>query len=120
MSDTLQLFDVDAPPRARTTDPSTSHEAAEVIAPGNSELVEAIRKYVTKYGMATAWQIAAGVRAANPGRWQEDSIRSACARADLVKLEGWGESPGGRRCCLYTLSNQYQRTEPVEIYGDRL
>lgn len=97
------LFD----PRARTSDPSTSHLAAVRVRPGNAELVKAIRQYVYEYGPSTAFEIADSLE----GRWQHDTIRSACARAGLDKVDG-GETPRGRPCCVYGL-----RTTLVSVPG---
>ena len=96
---TPTLFDA-LPARARSTDPTTAHRAAEIVKRGNADLVRAIRQYVTLYGPSTAWEIAQGVAG---DRWQFDTVRSACARSGLEKLERWGESPGGRACCLYAI-----------------
>jgi hypothetical protein len=92
------LFDQ---PRARFTDPDTSRMAAEIVSPGNGALINAIRKCVYLYGPLTAWEIADKVAGT---RWQYDTVRSACARAGLRKIEGTpARSPGGRPCCLYSL-----------------
>ncbi len=88
-------------PLARLSDPSTSHEAARILTPGNAELEQAIRKCVYIYGPLTAWEIADRVAGS---RWQYDTVRSGCARAGLRKVEGTGaRSPGGRPCVLYAL-----------------
>ncbi len=92
-----------AVPLARLTDPTTSFDAASVLEPGNAYLVAAIRATVRKYGPQTSYEIADRVTATHGDRWQRDSIRSACARAGLVKLEGAGRSPSGRRACWYDL-----------------
>ena len=96
-------------PRARLSDPVTAHEAASVVAPGNADLIRAIRSYVWSHGASTAFEVADALA----GRWQPDSIRTAMARAGLEKWEG-GQTPNGRRCMLYGLP-----TETVET-GDRL
>ncbi len=91
-------------PLARLSDPSTAHHAARIVEPGNGELVEAIRRIVYLYGPLTAWEVADMLyrNPRNAKRWQPDTIRTACARAGLVKHEG-GRSPGGRPACLYAL-----------------
>lgn len=109
------LFDADgiaAQPRVRNTDPDTSRLARDRVRHGNAELVKAIRAYVTLYGPSSAWEIADGVAGV---RWQYDTVRSACARSGLEKLERWGESPGGRSCCLYRLA-----VESVDVHGETL
>lgn len=115
--ETLSLFDQ---PRVRRSDPSTSAEAAARVAPGNAEQCNAIRNRVSVHGPGTAWQIAAWVRELWGDRWQEDSIRTACKRARLVKLAGLhGKSPGGRDVCIYALG-EWQREQVVGIAGDVL
>jgi hypothetical protein len=91
-------------PRARASDPSSSHEAAAIIKPANAEMVQAIRKAVWTLGASTAFEIAQEVDRTNPGRWQPDSLRTACSRAGLVKFEG-GRTPGGRSCMLYAIAH---------------
>ena len=98
-------------PRARVTDPLTAAAAARDVEPGNTALVAAIRSYVYRYGPATAFEIADALA----GRWQHDTIRSACARARLDRNVGAGLSPGGRPCCLYFL-----HTDVVTVSADRL
>ena len=89
--------------RARASDPATAHLAAAVVNSGNTAQVEAIRAAVRWLGPSTAWQIAAEVRRIHGDRWQPDSIRTACARANLTKQPG-GRSPGGRPAVLYDLA----------------
>lgn len=92
-------------PPARRSDPETSHLAAEQTAPGNRPLITAIRQFVAERGHSTAFQIAAGVERAWPDRWGADTIRSACARARLVKVDHDGLSPGGRPACRYAIED---------------
>lgn len=93
-------------PRARRTDPSTSQRAAQIVTPGNAELIKAIRAYLWAWGPSTAFEIADALE----GRWAHDTIRTACARAGLMKVTG-GTTPRGNPCCIYGL--------PVEIVDTR-
>ena len=88
-------------PRARQTDPPTAHNAASLTQPGNHTLTKTIRNYVWTHGPSTSFEIADALQ----GRWQHDTIRTACARAGLVKFEG-GITPGGRACLLYGLYSE--------------
>jgi hypothetical protein len=91
---TTVLVEVLPHPRARHTDPSSSHEAATRIRTGNGALIAAIRDTLAAAGRPlTQYEIAEQVGRAWPGRWQADSIRTACARArlelvDRVQVEG--------------------------------
>jgi hypothetical protein len=90
-------------PLARDTDPITSHEAAASVR-DNSELIRYIRSYVRVHGPVDAFTIADAVQNRYGQRWQEDTIRSACARAGLEKHDTvYALTPGGRRCCCYVL-----------------
>lgn len=108
----MEQLDLLAQPRARLSDPPTCALAAEVVKRGNGALIAAIRRYVLIYGPSTSWEIAQGVAGT---RWQFDTVRTACARAGLVKLDKWGESPGGRPATLYALA-----IERADIVGDVL
>lgn len=96
------LFD-QLEPRARRSDPVTSHEAAAKVAPGRSELVEAIRWTLHGCEPATAFEIAAAVERSHPGRWDEGTVRTAIKRADLVAVDDLGISPRGIRCLRFVL-----------------
>lgn len=78
------LFDVE--PAARSTDPAASHAAARTVRPANNELVAAIRAVVRAAGPTTQHTIAQCVMEDHPGRWQADTIRTACnpSRSGLV------------------------------------
>jgi hypothetical protein len=86
-------------PMARTSDPWTSKAAAEAVAPGNSELVQAIRRAVWRHGALTAFEIADVVERSYPGRWSEATIRTATKRAGL-ECVGQSTSPRGRPAML--------------------
>ncbi len=75
---TLSLSDF-VKPRARHSDPLSSHEAGAVIAPSADVLRDTIRRVVAGRGPMTAWAIADEVARLHPNRWKESSIRSACA-----------------------------------------
>lgn len=83
------LFDTVAPhPRARYTDPPASYLAAHLADPGTVTLVNAIRNVLSRSDRAhTQHEIARKVEIVFPGRWQADTIRTACARADLELVE---------------------------------
>jgi hypothetical protein len=90
------LFD----PVARATDPVTSHAAAKSVRAGNDDLIGRIRQVTATYGPLTAFEIARMVGSQSPDRWDEGTIRTAIARAELVPA-GEGRSPRGRRCITY-------------------
>lgn len=94
------LFDVDAP-RARRSDPAPAHHAARKVKQSNEKLRKSIREAATALGSATSWQIAAKVQEQYGDLWQEDSIRTGCARAGLVRQSG-GVSPRGNPATLYS------------------
>jgi hypothetical protein len=91
-------------PTARRTDPYTSGLAAATVAPGNSDLIVAIRDAVRTLEVATHFQIARLVMDTFPGRWDEGTVRTACARAQLVKHDENGRSPRGRACARWRLA----------------
>ncbi len=101
------LFDQ---PHARNSDPNSSHQAAAVMRPGSDHLIGLIRSFVASYGPSTAYEIANAVAGS---RYQHDSVRSACSRAGLVKLEGQGRSPGNRPCCKYAFPPAVVDTRPL-------
>lgn len=92
-------------PTARRTDPPTARHAAARVVPAAGELERAVRAYVAVHGPSTAWEIAEGVCAAVPGRWEHATVRSACApaRSGLVELSGgWRK---GRPVVRYALAS---------------
>lgn len=91
-------------PRARETDPSTSHEAARVVKEGNSALVHEIKRAITLHGPKTQFQLASYIGARHPARWTEATIRSACARAGLEEC-GETTNSRGRRVKLWRLAD---------------
>lgn len=101
------LFDM---PLARATDPRPAHLAAAKVRPGNAALVKAIRAFLIENGPSTAFEIADALE----GRWQHDSIRSACARAGLESYQG-GETPRGNPCLCYYVAEAH-----VVVAGERL
>ena len=84
---------------ARDTDPSTSHDAAETVAPANAAIVTAIRSHLRLTGTATAFEIAEKLAGK---RWGESTIRTAVSRAGLRQV-GIASSPRGQRCMIYSL-----------------
>lgn len=100
----LSLFDT---PRARTSDPHTAHEAAARIAPGTSLLVQTIRQVVYLAGTPMSqFDIAHAVGRAQPGRWSDATIRTACARAALHAVDSEGRSPRGMRVLRYVVGSK--------------
>jgi hypothetical protein len=97
-------------PRARDTDPDTSHAAARAVQPGNSALVCAIRAVVRSYGPMTQFSIARVVEREHPDHWSEPTIRTACARAGLTRLNMWERSPRGHRAYLFDLGLETVKT----------
>ncbi len=85
-------------PLARKSDPQTSHQAARTVAPGNSELIRAIRWFVERRGPVTAFEIGDAIAGA---RWSHATVRTAVARAGLVVVDERGVSPRGRACTRY-------------------
>ena len=83
----------------RSTDPSTSHDAAAAVAPANAEIVTAIRVHLFYNHRATAFQIADALAGE---RWGESTIRTAVSRAGLSEV-GIASSPRGHRCMVYSL-----------------
>lgn len=110
----IPLFELD-PPRARGTDPETSHRAARKVRPANQDLVNAIRATLKDFGPLTAFEIASHVLAAHGNRWSEATVRTACARAGLEKYEYEATSPRGLPCAVYCLT-----VEDVTVQGGRL
>lgn len=109
----MTQLSLDDLPRARATDPHTSHLAAAVIEPGLNEMQVAIRRFVRVNGPATAFEIADAVAG---DRWQHDSVRAEVARL-LNKSDSLGRSPGGRPCVRYELPDEI---EGVQVAGERL
>lgn len=90
-------------PRARWSDPSTSHTAAECVKPGSRPLVEAIRWWISKQSEPkTAFQIADAIAGY---RWQPDTVRTCVSRAGLHAVDNEGRTPGNRRCLRYVLGS---------------
>lgn len=86
---------------ARRTDPVTSHAAGRIVQPANSELIKAIRWYVSKKTEpVSAFDIADAL--CGP-RWQHDTVRTAVSRSGLHCVDSDGRTPGGRRCTRYVL-----------------
>jgi hypothetical protein len=106
----LSLFDQ---PRARPSDPSTSHLAAAVVQPGNDDAVAYIRKALERYGPLTHEQIATEVMRAQPGRWLHGSIVSAAARAGLHEWDRDLNSRG-RQVIVWSLTSREDADEGVQ------
>lgn len=99
------LFDE---PPVRATDPQSSRDAAATAKAGNDDLLREIRAYVLNAAPrpVTAFDIADAVHESSRGRWQLDSIRSACVPkrgARLRFVDKQGVSPGGRKVQRWTL-----------------
>lgn len=103
----IPLFDPE-PPRARGTDPKTSALAAKALAPGNAPLVREIRAALQIVGHPLCQHdIAQMVCSRNPGRWDEGTVRSGCARAGLFEV-GADANRRGRAVVLWWLEAVYQ------------
>lgn len=100
-----------AQPRARHSDPDTSHQAAAVVKQGSAAMNAAILCVVEWYWSltgepATAFQIAHRVEELEPDRWDEGGIRSAVSRLGkrgLLVKDGKGKSPRGQPCDKWRL-----------------
>lgn len=98
-----------AMPAARSSDPSTAHEAAAKAKPGSQAMDAAILDAANAFRFmeaASAFAIASRVQTANPGRWDEGSIRTAVSRLGkrgLLVKDGKGKSPRGQACDLWRL-----------------
>lgn len=114
MNAQLSVFDQ---PRSRETDPSTSAEAALVMAATNGELENLIRAVVDRIGPSSQEEIAAEIQRDQPDRWTTGSIVSACSRAYLDK---WGEGHNrrGRRVILWVCADIPPLT--VQVAGGEL
>jgi hypothetical protein len=88
----------------RTTDPATSHQAAEAVRPAENDMQREIRKVVSVWGPMSADTIAQYVTVKNPGRWLTSSIVSACnpKRSGLVNC-GTTVNDRGRTVILWGL-----------------
>ena len=82
-------------PLARATDPETSHEAAQRVAPAKDELRRAIRAVVAAYPCSTQEEIAELVQDRWGTRWKWSTIISACnpkrSGLELCDKELWQE-----------------------------
>jgi hypothetical protein len=91
-------------PTARSTDPSTSGEAAASVRVANSALVATIRIVlrVAYPRSLTQEQIAERVEHVFPHRWTQGTVVTACKRANLV-ASGTTTNRRGRRVILWSL-----------------
>ena len=96
----LSLFDQ---PRARATDPVTSHLAAVSVTPANDDLKQYIHRAIERCGPLTQEQIATEVERAQPNRWTRGTVVSACARADLFKWD-IDTNARGRQVIVWSLT----------------
>lgn len=89
-------------PLARRTDPATSHLAASATESAVPAIEQAILAAADIITARTAFVIAERVEHANPGRWDEGTIRtrvSAMGKARKLSRSGVkGTSPRGREC----------------------
>lgn len=90
-------------PRARHSDPGTSHQAAAKVKPGsaamNAAILETVRVGRLYGGALTAFEIAEYVQITHPRRWDEGSVRTAVSRLGkrgLLVKDGKGKSPRGQ------------------------
>lgn len=113
------LFDQ---PRARHSDPSSSHEAAASVRPAQEELnIEIIGAVRCRPFPVTAFDIAQIVQACNPDRWDEGTIRTRVSalgkQGRLVRADHAGLSPRGQRCARWYLPSRLVRVENVDAGG---
>lgn len=93
-------------PRARHSDPETSHRAAAAVKPGGKEMNEAILRAAHPTHAYTAFEIAQNIAYFTPNRWDEGSLRSAVSRLGkrgLLVKDGKGKSPRGQPCDKWRL-----------------
>lgn len=90
-------------PSARSSDPDTSREAATCAKPANADLVDYIRRALGRCGPLSQEQIAVEVLRAQPGRWRESTVVTACARASLREF-GRTKNSRGRWVWTWTTS----------------
>jgi hypothetical protein len=108
-SDTLSLFDVEAP-RARHTDPQSSHDAAKRARPGQYD--EAIFDLLVRYRALTKNQICGYLNLDSPRAWTTVASRLSQLK-NAGKLE-WGDYIEGD-------GNQWRlREQRVEVSGEVL
>ena len=96
-------------PLTRASDPITSHQAAASAKPGSAAMNEAILRETSPWRYPrTAFDLAARVQIAHPGRWDEGSIRTAVSRlgkaGKLRKADEEGRSPRGQKCTRWVLA----------------
>jgi hypothetical protein len=91
----------DEMPKARLSDPQTSHEAAERVQRSSRELTDAIRWWLAKQGgPRTAFEIGDAIAGY---RWSHASVRSGVSRAGLRVVDENGRSPRGQKARRYSL-----------------
>ena len=97
-----RVWDVDTGPRARQTDPSTSHEAAAGIRPEavslmKERILEALRSPMTDQELIGWFSVYAypgtdsGIR----------SRRSELEKVGKVRVVGYGHTESGKRCRVF-------------------
>src|SRR6185369_15114118 len=114
---TMSLFDE---PRARSTDPATSHRAAELVRPVNSELIEYSHAALARGGLLTHEEIADAVDGAQPDRWTRGTIVSACARAGLFEWDETVTNKRGHTVRLWSLEPPEENVRTIDLGGDVL
>lgn len=104
-------------PRARHSDPITSHEAAAFKRPSAERHLRDIRRWFTLYGPATQMECAIALEALG---WKRSSTISACnpKRSGLEIVGKWREldvhgNPHGPAMNLYALRCDTVRTDLV-------
>lgn len=116
---TESLFDL---PKARASDPSTSHEAAASVRPAQEELnIEIISVIRSAPFPVTAFDIARMVQAFNWNRWDEGTVRTRVSalrkEGRIAFADGAGVSPRGRRCDRFHLPSRLVRVDDVNTGG---
>lgn len=115
----IAQLDLFSEPRARTTDPGTSHLAAVSVKPANAELVGCIRQAIDRRGPLTHEEIVSEVGEAQPGRWLAATVVSACARAGL---HAWDRdlNSRGRWVTVWSTTRVVDGVETIQVAGDVL
>lgn len=104
-------------PLARLSDPATSHLAAVSVRPANAELVTEIRRAIDRLGPLTHEEISVEVEHAQPNRWTQGTIVTACARACLYE---WDVVLNSRRRPVVVWSLLPPYVETIQVAGDSL
>ena len=107
-------------PTARHTAPATSHLAAVSLRRADPEIVWEIRHVLERYALLTHEEIAYRVDLAQPDRWTEGTIVSACARSGLYAWPCTVRNKRGHAVGLWALDPPDPDVETVLLAGEFL